>query len=56
MISSGIRKMRLILWNWQRSENCGKVIMFALVKISRPSPTMLMVPDDDFWHEAIDDE
>lgn len=31
-------------------------IMFALVKISRPSPPILMVPDDDFWHEVIDDE
>lgn len=31
-------------------------IMFALVKISRPSPPMMMVPDDDFWHEVIDDE
>lgn len=31
-------------------------IMFALVKISRPSPPMMMVPDDDFWHEIIDDE
>lgn len=28
-------------------------IMFALVKISRPNPPMLMVPDDDFWHEII---
>lgn len=32
------------------------VIMFALVKISRPNPPMLMVPDDDFWHEIINDE
>lgn len=31
-------------------------IMFALVKISRPSPPMLKVLDDDFWHEVIDDE
>ena len=31
-------------------------IMFALVKISRPSPPMMTVPDDDFWHEVIDDE
>ena len=31
-------------------------IMFALVKMSRPSPLMLMVPDDDFWREVIDDE
>lgn len=31
-------------------------IMFALVKISRPSAPMLMAPDDDIWHEIIDVE
>lgn len=31
-------------------------LLFGLVKASRPKLPMLLEPDDDFWHEIIDDE